>query len=339
MLSPAAAAGPALAPEWDVVRGVSDSLSERGRAVRVGALLVEFERAWLRGDASSEAPGDAIAALLASQSDGAEVGGLFAGGPVAARLPGARHALAPLVRAVPMGIGGWLQAARVAAAAGDVGFFAGTRSKESLALLLAAPGVTPETQAARDRLDKLLQRRGRPDFGAVAGGVGGGAEGVGELVRREVAQSGARFQCARSHAPRLLGEPEGDRFSVFGRQRTLGLGGLPRPRRGACDGEPQARGEVITASSDGNESALPADSGSRRARPPTRRPAILATSLTSTANVRDVPVRGVDVALDELEPAFCAFGPTDRPVGRHGKALAANSLENGIASDKRDRMP
>ena len=52
VLSPAAAAGPALAPEWDAVRGVSDSLSERGRAVRVGALLVEFERAWLRGDST-----------------------------------------------------------------------------------------------------------------------------------------------------------------------------------------------------------------------------------------------------------------------------------------------
>ena len=179
VLSPAAAAGPALSPEWDAVRGVSDSLSERGRAVRVGALLVEFERAWVRGDSTAEAPGDAIAALLASQSDGAEVGALFAGGPAEARLPGARHALAPLVRAVPMGIGGWLQAARVAAAAGDVGFFAGTRSKESLALLLAAPGVTPETQAARDRLDKLLQRRGRPDFGAVAGAL--------EVVQRELA--------------------------------------------------------------------------------------------------------------------------------------------------------
>jgi hypothetical protein len=179
VLSPTAAAGPALAPEWDAVRGVSDSLSERGRAVRVGALLVEFERAWVRGDSSAGAPGDAIAALLASQSDGAEVGALFAGGPAEARTPAARHALAPFVRAVPMGIGGWLQAARVAAAAGDVGFFAGTRSKESLALLLAAPGVTPETQAARDRLDKLLSRRGRPDFGAVAGAW--------EVVQRELA--------------------------------------------------------------------------------------------------------------------------------------------------------
>src|SRR3972149_9000294 len=106
VLSPAAAAGPALAPEWDAVRGVSDSLSERGRAVRVGALLVEFERAWVRGDSTAEAPGDAIAALLASQSDGAEVGALFAGGPAEARLPAARHALAPLGRAGPVGRGG-----------------------------------------------------------------------------------------------------------------------------------------------------------------------------------------------------------------------------------------
>jgi hypothetical protein len=179
VLSPAAAAGPALDPEWDVVRGVSDSLSERGRAVRVGALLVEFERAWVRNDSSAGAPGDAIAALLASQPDGAEVGAYFAGGPAEARLPGVRHALSPLVRTGPMGIGGWLQAARVAAAAGDVGFFASTRSKESLALLLAVPGVTPETQTARARLEKLLVRRGRPDFAAVAGAL--------EVLQRELA--------------------------------------------------------------------------------------------------------------------------------------------------------
>ncbi|MHB8838690.1 MAG: hypothetical protein ACYC7F_07030 [Gemmatimonadaceae bacterium] len=179
VLSPTAAAGPALAPEWSAVRGVSDSLSERGRAVRIGALLVEFERAWLRGDSTAPAPGDAIAALLADQPDGAEVGALFAGGTADARLPSARHALAPLVRAAPMGIGGWLQAARVAAGSGDAGFFASTRSRESLALLLEMPGVTPETQAARDRLDSLLRRRGRPNFAAVADAL--------DLLQRELA--------------------------------------------------------------------------------------------------------------------------------------------------------
>lgn len=179
VLAPAAAASPALAPEWSVVRGVSDSLSERGRAVRVGALLVELERAWVRGDTSAQAPGDAIAALLANQPDGAEVGAIFAGGTADARLPSARHALAPLIRAAPMGIGGWLQAGRVAASVGDLGFFASTRSRESLALLLAMPGTTPETQAARDRLDTLLHRRGRPNFAAVSDAL--------ELLQRELA--------------------------------------------------------------------------------------------------------------------------------------------------------
>ncbi len=178
VLSPAAAAGPPLAPEWSAVRGVSDSLSERGRAMRVGALLVELERAWMRGGSSAPAFGDAIAALLADQPDGAEVGAIFAGGSAEARPATARHALSSLVRAAPMGVGGWLQAARVAAAAGDAGFFASTRSKESLALLLKVPGVTPETQAARDRLDKLIRRRGRPNFAAVSGAL--------ELLQREL---------------------------------------------------------------------------------------------------------------------------------------------------------
>lgn len=178
-LSPAAAASPALSPEWNVVRGVSDSLSERGRAVRVGALLVELERAWTRADSSAAVPGDGIAALLADQPDGAEVGALFAGGTAESRLPSARQSLAPFVRTAPMGVGAWLQAGRVASAARDAGFFASARSKESLALLLEMPGVSAEGQAARDRLDKLLHRRGRPNFAAVADAL--------EFLQRELA--------------------------------------------------------------------------------------------------------------------------------------------------------
>lgn len=169
ILSPQAASSPALAPEWDVVRGVSDSLTERGRAVRVGGLLVEFERSWVRDDSSAQRSADAIAALLVNQPGGAEVAGIFASGNVEARLPSTRHDLAPLVRVAPMGVGGWLQAARVAATGGDAGFFASARSKESVRLLLEMPGVTADVQTARDRLNELLARRGRPDFAAVAG--------------------------------------------------------------------------------------------------------------------------------------------------------------------------
>lgn len=179
VLSPAAAASPALAPDWDAVRGVSDSLSERGRAMRIGALLVELERAWVRNDSSTAAPGDAVAALLAEQPDGAEVGARFAGGTPDSRAPSARQALAPLVRAAPEGVGAWLQAARVAAAMGDAGFFASARSKESLQLLRETPGVSADVQTARNRLTELLSRRGRPDFAAVAS--------VLELLQRELA--------------------------------------------------------------------------------------------------------------------------------------------------------
>ena len=179
VLSPAAAASPAIAPEWSLVRGVSDSLSERGRAMRVGALLVEFERSWVRGDSSAQPIADAIAALLADQPDGSEAAALFGSGSDNARSPDARRALAPLVRAAPMGIGGWLQAARVAAAMGDAGFFASVKSRKTRAALLAMPGVTPEVQAARDRLDELLRRRGRPPFAVVADAL--------ELLQRELA--------------------------------------------------------------------------------------------------------------------------------------------------------
>lgn len=168
VLSPAAATSVGLAPEWSVTRGVSDSLSERGRAVRIGSLLVEFERAAARRDSTAQRWADAIAALLTDQPDGVDVAAIFAVGGDAARTPDARHKLAPLVRAAPMAVGGWLQAARVAAAAGDAGFFASARSRQSLAALLAMPGVSAEVQAARNRLQQLLSRRGRPAFAVVA---------------------------------------------------------------------------------------------------------------------------------------------------------------------------
>jgi hypothetical protein len=167
VLSPAAAASVALAPEWSVTRGLSDSLSERGRAVRIGSLLVEFERAAERRDSTAQRWADAIAALLTDQPDGVEVAAIFASGGDAARTPDTRHKLAPLVRTAPMAVGGWLQAARVASAAGDVGFFASAKSRQSLAALLAMPGVSAEVQAARNRLQELLSRRGRPAFAVV----------------------------------------------------------------------------------------------------------------------------------------------------------------------------
>ncbi len=178
-LSPRTVATPGLAPDWDAVRGASESLGERARAVRIGALLVEFERASVRDDSTAQPAAEGIAALLVNEVDGAEVAGIFAGGGREARSPEARHKLAPLVRAAPMGVGAWLQASRVAAAAGDIGFFAGVRSRESLALLLAMPGITPDVEAARDRLDTLLHRRGRPDFAAVADALA--------LIQRELA--------------------------------------------------------------------------------------------------------------------------------------------------------
>lgn len=179
VLSPTAVAAASLAPEWSATRGVSDSLSERGRAVRIGSLLVEFERASVRGDSTAQHFADAIAALLVDQPDGAEVAAVYAAGGDNARLPDARHALAPLARAAPMAVGGWLQAGRVAAAAGDAGFFASVKSRESVMQLLAMRGTTSEVDAARDRLDTLLSRRGRPDFAIVADAL--------ELLQRELA--------------------------------------------------------------------------------------------------------------------------------------------------------
>ena len=179
VLAPAAAAGPTVQPEWSIPRGASDSLTERGLAVRIGALLVEYERASAREDSTAQVFADAIAALVAAVPDGADVAAVFATGGKDARAPEARHALAPYARAAPMALGGWVQAARVAASARDAGFFESRESKSGLAYLLALTGFTPEVEAARDRLDTLLHRRGRPDFSAVGDAL--------ELIQRELA--------------------------------------------------------------------------------------------------------------------------------------------------------
>ena len=180
VMAPLAAAGPAMEPEWSIPRGASDSLSERGRAVRVGSLLVEFERANLRGDSTAQVFADAVSALVSDVPDGGvDVAAVFASGGDGARSAEARHALAPFVRAAPMALGGWVQAARVAALAGDAGFFASQQSRGAVLQLVALKGLTPEAEAVCDRLDTLLHRRGRPDFSAVSAAL--------EVVQRELA--------------------------------------------------------------------------------------------------------------------------------------------------------
>jgi hypothetical protein len=175
VLSPAARAAPALEPEWSLLAG---GLGESERAVRIGSLIVEMERAVARDDSTAHVHSDAIAALLAGVPDAVEVAGLFAT-LEDARLLTTRAALAPFARAAPMALGAWLQGARVASAAGDAGFFASRRSQESLRLLMLLPGVSPEVQTARERLDAILRRRGRPDFAAATGAL--------EVLQRELA--------------------------------------------------------------------------------------------------------------------------------------------------------
>jgi hypothetical protein len=137
-----------------------------------------MERALARDDSTAHEHSDAIAALLGSVPDAGEVAALFATVDDA-RLLTTRAALAPFARAAPMALGAWLQGARVAATAGDGGFFASLRSRESLRLLMLLPEPSPEVNAGRERLQAILNRRGRPDFTAAIGAL--------EALQRELA--------------------------------------------------------------------------------------------------------------------------------------------------------
>ncbi len=178
VLSPAARVSAPMPFEWSAARSDTGSLGERARAIRIGGLIVELERAAARNDSTAQPFADAIAALVAEVPEGAEVAGLFATVPDA-RLLSSRHALAPFARAAPMALGAWLQGARVAVAGGDAGFFASQRSRESLRLLLSMAAASPEVAAASDRLQTILHRRGLPDFAAAAGAL--------DVLQRELA--------------------------------------------------------------------------------------------------------------------------------------------------------
>lgn len=179
ILSPASQSGVPVTPEWSAAHVDTGALGERERAVRIGALIVEMERGIARSDSlGAQASADAIAALVADVPDGAEVAGLFAH-LEDARLLSSRAALAPFARAAPMALGAWLHGARIATITRDAGFFASLRSKESMRILLEMSQVSPEVETARDRLDKVLRVRGRPDFAAAAGAL--------EIIQRELA--------------------------------------------------------------------------------------------------------------------------------------------------------
>ena len=158
---------------WREFRGSGQPITRRGRAVRVGALIVELEALASRGD--SAAPGDAsqIAALVDEYPGGSSAGDAFraladtqAVRDVARRREAARAA-ETLVRANELRLGAWLEAGRIAAGRGDTAFFSGPDTQAALNAARAAAGDDAEARASITELSTLMAAP-RRDLGRIS---------------------------------------------------------------------------------------------------------------------------------------------------------------------------
>lgn len=168
---------------WRRTRGPGDALTDQARAARLGALLVDLELAVATRDTPLVAPlAERIAALLEDLSAGSaeamyhEISRRSAESPERLKplLEQGREDVADLAGEDFVGLGAWVEAARLAAAVPDEGFFRTRETRAALerAVALLAPGPardslertrravrgdgTPRWEEVRGELDRLL---------------------------------------------------------------------------------------------------------------------------------------------------------------------------------------
>jgi hypothetical protein len=151
-------------PGWSVTRGSADQISERARAVRVGALLTDFELIAERGGTPT-AQGLSLAELLSGAQFGAPIAIRFRDitrGTMDAQL---RHSLelqaAGVVDSSLAHAGSWLEAARLAIDAGNIGFLDTYPPEKALSSVRQSALLNASERAAIERLVTLSERRPR----------------------------------------------------------------------------------------------------------------------------------------------------------------------------------
>lgn len=160
------------APPWDIERGAPGSLSEQATVFRIGARLVDLEVA-------AGGP-DTTAARRITRDLVTLVSRLPAGGPAAAHFDRlgidagavlsarqratAARAVRELVEGSPwLDLGGWLEAARIAGAAGDSVFFASGSKAHSILTRLRDSPPDPGVGPALGRIERIAPRVGASD--------------------------------------------------------------------------------------------------------------------------------------------------------------------------------
>jgi hypothetical protein len=122
-------AGSAPAAVWGATRGASPTMSPRARAVRVGARLADFEVEVRRGDTTKAAAREILELLDQVSGASSALAGLRSYTMVSGAALSASQRTALGRQAMELGgptfakVGTYLEAARLATAVGDVGFF------------------------------------------------------------------------------------------------------------------------------------------------------------------------------------------------------------------------
>lgn len=165
---------------WGATRGAADALSPEARALRVGARMVDLELTARTGDPRTAELAASVVALLEGIPGAAPAATEYrtlasadsAASPeqLTRLAERARRTAAPFVDRDYLKFGAWLEAARVAAAARDTGFFGSRASREAVEEARKLRGLSAPERAAVNSLHAtsgLSTRRRGTDWDAL----------------------------------------------------------------------------------------------------------------------------------------------------------------------------
>ena len=162
---------------WSTMRGSSDGLAPRARAIRLGARLVDLELAARAGDrVTTGVTATDIAVLAEGLPAGGVVGALHrniarrAGEPASQLTPAladGRVAAARLAGEDLVRLGVWLEAARIAAARRNADFFRADHGRALLDVSTSDVGLGEPARQALDRVDAAMPASGAPEWGTL----------------------------------------------------------------------------------------------------------------------------------------------------------------------------
>ncbi len=161
---------------WGSVRGSDQPLTAGGRAARLGGRLVDLELAVQRRDSAAAVVAADIGALLEGVPAAGPVGAMYR--EIGVRAAAAPEELEPLLAQAGSAaarlagphlvqLGAWVEAARIAAASQDAGFFKARLSRATLAQAASLSGLPEPARAAIGRLQAELATERPPEWSAL----------------------------------------------------------------------------------------------------------------------------------------------------------------------------